>query len=370
LDKRQFLRQISLEQIIKNQTPEGAIIAGPTFSQYNYSWFRDGAFIAYAMIRAGKMEEAEKFISWGNEIILNSSEKIIALQDKLESSSPLVVQDFLGARYTAQGKDDESDWPNFQIDGYGTWLWCMSEYLSVSDSENISSLWRRGVELTVRYLKMVWQLPNSDCWEEFPDKTHPATLACVYGGLKAVSAWFDDPELPGLTEEIKVYVYANLHKDGYFPKFMGSDLVDASLLWVSLPFQMADVDDPVMKKTVEKIEEELLEEGGVKRYSEDTYYGGGQWIIHSCWLAWYYYETGRYKEAEILIDWVVCRQKKDGSLPEQTTDITNEPSKIKEWEQRWGTVATPLTWSHAMFLIVDQVSQLYTEKKGVLSYEN
>ena len=64
MDSRQFLRQKSLEEILGNQTEEGAIIAGATFSQYNYSWFRDGAFIAYAMIRAGKMEEAEKFISW------------------------------------------------------------------------------------------------------------------------------------------------------------------------------------------------------------------------------------------------------------------------------------------------------------------
>ncbi|MBF9018001.1 MULTISPECIES: glycoside hydrolase family 15 protein [unclassified Oceanispirochaeta] len=370
MDNRQFLRQISLEQILRNQTEEGAIIAGSSFSQYNYSWFRDGAFIAYAMIGAGKMEEAEKFISWGNRIILKSSEKIAALQEKLLSSRPLDIQDFLGARYTAQGNEDESDWPNFQIDGYGTWLWCMSEYMTALDAEELPSSWKSGVELIVSYLKMVWRLPNSDCWEEFSDKIHPATLSCVYGGLKAVSPWLDDPELPALTEEVKAYVYDNLHKDGYFPKFIGSDLVDASLLWISLPFGMADVNDPVMKKTVEKIEEDLLEEGGVKRYSEDTYYGGGQWIIHSCWMAWYYYETGRYEEAETLMEWVVCRQKKDGSLPEQTTDITNEPSMVKEWEQRWGTVATPLTWSHAMFLIVDQVSQLYTEKKGVLSYEN
>ncbi|MBI9104407.1 MAG: hypothetical protein JEY99_18465 [Spirochaetales bacterium] len=361
MDRRQILRQRSEEIIFTNQTAGGAIIACPSFSQYNYSWFRDGAFIAYAMIRIGRLAEAERFLSWGNRVVISSREKIDALGDKLDKGEALSIRDFLGARYTPEGEEDESDWPNFQIDGYGTWLWCMAEYLKAADLSELPGVWQTGVELTIRYLRMVWQRPNSDCWEEFPDEVHPATLACIYGGLKRISPWLDQEgneeggTLEVFAEEIKSFVYNNLHEDGYFPKYLGSDLVDASLLWIALPFGMADLKDPVMVKTVELIEEKLLEEGGVKRYAEDTYYGGGQWIIHSCWLAWYYYESGRMVEADTLMEWVIRQQKDDGSLPEQTTEITNEPPMVKVWEQRWGTVATPLVWSHAMFLIVDQV---------------
>ena len=360
LEKREFLRRESLRQVLGNQTAEGAIIAGPTFSQYNYSWFRDGAFIAYAMIISGKLAEAERFISWGSRIILGNREKIEGLAVRLDSGESLGVRDFLGARYRADGGEDSSDWPNFQIDGYGTWLWCMGEYAKAAGAESLPDSWRLSAKLTVEYLRLVWRLPNSDCWEEFPDEVHPSTLACVYGGLRAAGMLFPETEAADVAEEVRGFVYDNLSSGGYFPKYLGSDLVDASLLWLAVPFGLAGVDDPVMKKTVELIEVNLLENGGVKRYSEDTYYGGGQWIIHSCWLAWYYYESGRNDEAEKLMNWVVDQQKDDGSLPEQTTVITNEPSMIREWEQRWGTVATPLTWSHAMFLIVDQVSQLYT----------
>ncbi|MBI9103954.1 MAG: hypothetical protein JEY99_16170 [Spirochaetales bacterium] len=355
MDRRQKLRQRSEEIILENQTAGGAILACPSFSQYNYSWFRDGAFIAFAMIRIGKLDEAERFLSWGNRVVISSRGKIEALEQKLDRGGEVQIRDFLGARYTAEGEEDQTDWPNFQIDGYGTWLWCMAEYMMESDLAELPSEWREGAELSIKYLKMVWMMPNSDCWEEFPEEVHPATLACIYGGLKGISPWLTGMKLETFIQDVRNFVYGNLNEEGYFPKYIGSDLVDSSLLWIALPFGLADVNDPVMMKTAALIEEQLLEEGGVKRYSEDSYYGGGQWIIHSCWLAWYYFETGRENEADSLLEWVVRQQKEDGSLPEQTTDITNEPPMVRVWEQRWGTIATPLVWSHAMFLIVDQV---------------
>ena len=364
MDKKHFLRNVSKARILENQTKEGAVIASPTFSQYNFSWFRDGAFVAYAMILCGKTEEAGRFIDWGSRVILKSREKLERLMVKLDAGEPTQMKDFLGARYKPSGEEDDSDWPNFQIDGYGTWLWCMAEYARAAGLEKLSDSWRQSADLAAVYLERVWKMPNSDCWEEFPDKVHPSTLACVYGGLKAVAPWRDGNE--SAAEEIRTFIHQNLAPGGYFPKYLGSDLVDASLLWLTLPFGLVPPEDPVMGRTVRKIEEDLLEKGGVKRYREDTYYGGGQWIIHSCWLAWYYYTRGRIDEADTLMEWVERQQKEDGSLPEQTTEITNEPSMTKVWEDRWGAVATPLTWSHAMYLIVDQVSRLYTDRKGVL----
>ena len=40
----------------------------------------------------------------------------------------------------------------------------------------------------------------------------------------------------------------------------------------------------------------------------------------------------------------------DGNLPEQVTDHSWDPSYIPVWEERWGRVAQPLLWSHAMYL--------------------
>ena len=107
MERRDFLREESIRQILASQTEEGAIIAGPTFSQYNYSWFRDGAFVAYAMMQVGKLTEAERFIGWGSRIILNSRAKILRLREKLESGEETGIRDYLGARYKASGEEDE-----------------------------------------------------------------------------------------------------------------------------------------------------------------------------------------------------------------------------------------------------------------------
>ena len=43
----------------------------------------------------------------------------------------------------------------------------------------------------------------------------------------------------------------------------------------------------------------------------------------------------------------------NGDMPEQVTDASQDPSMVAPWVQRWGAVATPLLWSHAMYLIAE-----------------
>ncbi len=120
-----------------------------------------------------------------------------------------------------------------------------------------------------------------------------------------------------------------------------------------------------MKKTIEKIEQDITIEGGVKRYSEDTYYGGGQWIILSAFLGLYYVKVGNLKRAEELMDWILQQQEHAGFLPEQVLTEVNDPSMIGPWEERWGKVATPLLWSHAMYLIFDDALSSYVQKEDI-----
>ncbi|MFO7662332.1 MAG: glycoside hydrolase, partial [Chloroflexota bacterium] len=54
----------SIDIILENQSSSGAYLASPNFPTYHYSWFRDGAFIAYAMDIAGHHESAARFHEW------------------------------------------------------------------------------------------------------------------------------------------------------------------------------------------------------------------------------------------------------------------------------------------------------------------
>lgn len=365
--KRTLLTDTSLEIIKAHQHAGGAFVASPSFSQYGYSWLRDNTYNAYALLLYGQEEGTMRYLNWVSKTILKHRHIIEQLPGKLETGRQLANSDFLGARYTVDGGNDESDWPNFQIDGYGSWLWLLSRYLEKVQLQEIPGKWLESVNLVLQYLSIVWSIPNSDCWEEHPDHIHPSTLACVAGGVKAISCYLDPfsrTAAETLAGTIRSFIIQHSHPSGRFPKYIGSESIDASLIWLSTPYKVFPADHPLMRNTVKAIERQILEEGGVKRYPEDTYYGGGQWIILSAWLAWYYLEEGSPEKARPLLDWIIRQQKDDGTLPEQVLARTNDPSMIRPWEERWGPVAAPLLWSHAMYLIVDyQLSGYYTIQK-------
>jgi GH15 family glucan-1,4-alpha-glucosidase len=129
--------------------------------------------------------------------------------------------------------------------------------------------------------------------------------------------------------------------------------VDASLLGVATPYRLLNPEDPIMRATVERIEADLhYPQGGVYRYRADTYYGGGEWLLLAAWLGWYYTEVGEGSKARTLLEWVEAQADARGDLPEQVPAHLLAPEYYDEWEARWGTVARPLLWSHAMYVVL------------------
>ncbi len=351
----QQLRARSVEVILENQTELGSYMACPNFRDYRFSWLRDGSFIAYAMMIAGRPDSAACFLRWVDGVVLRHEGKVRQLAASLAAGREPAPAEFLHARYTMDGREDGGDWPAFQTDGYGAWLWCLAEYTRRTGDRSLLQQCARSIEVTLEYLSMVWRHPCHDCWEENGDRVHPSTLACLYGGIRAIDTWLERPELGELAGEIRKFTLSHLTPDGRLPKYIGSPSVDASLLWVSTPFGMVAAADPVMRATVRAIEERLVEKGGVKRYPEDTYFGGGQWLLLGCWLGWHYALSGQVEKARGFLSWVEARADGDGRLPEQDLSVTNDPGYIERWVRRSGEVATPLLWSHAMYLVLDEV---------------
>ncbi|GAB5491874.1 MAG: hypothetical protein Phog2KO_20890 [Phototrophicaceae bacterium] len=348
------LDKISITVIRDNQATSGAYIASPTFSQYGYSWYRDGMWIAHSMDCAGQHDSASAFHRWAANTINLHAPKIEALLDKINRGQQLVETDYLPTRFTVDGAIGQDDWTDFQLDGYGAWLWG-----AVQHCQNYQpDLWqdiRAAIALLVRYLEAIWHYPNYDCWEEFRHQQHISTFAALYGGLKAVAEY--EPELvpPHLPELIRTYTLSNgVTSDGYFMKFMGNHEVDASLLWTAIPFGLVTIDDPIFSKTLAKIETDLYrKDGGVYRYCADTYFGGGEWLLLATWLAWAYIELEKYTEAQAILDWVRAQADEKGHLPEQVDGYLLDASYYDGWVEKWGTSASPLLWSHAMLLIVE-----------------
>ncbi len=145
-----------------------------------------------------------------------------------------------------------------------------------------------------------------------------------------------------------------------------ADPVSRSLLGAVVPYGLLPVDDPLARRTVQRVEEELGGiHGGLHRYRRDTYYGGGAWVLLTAWLGWYYARAGELERAQALGRWVEAQATAEGDLPEQAPVDLNEPSYYPLWLEKWGPIASPLLWSHAQYIILRRACE--AAGKGVLS---
>ncbi len=350
------LRQYSIEVILKNQAPSGAYIACPNMADYAYCWFRDGTFIAYAMGIVGEHNSARRFYAWGATVINARAGVVERALTKAARGEPLTATDYLHTRYTLDGQEGtDTNWPNFQLDGLGTWLWGLHKHLGSTGNTTLPDGWAQAADLVARYLAGLWRVPNYDCWEEFGEQVHPHTLACIYAGLQASSRYVNQPKYAQVADEVRTFVLEHGVVDGHFVKYLGTDAVDASLLGLATPYALASVNDRRMQATVARIEAELHRKGGgLYRYAWDSYYGGGEWLLLAAWLGWYYCQAGQRAPAQELLGWVESQADADGNLPEQVATHLMAPDHYAGWVARRGPIAVPLLWSHAMYLILHE----------------
>ena len=273
----------SVEVILAGQSPVGGYVACPDFEQYRYCWFRDGSFIADAMREAGHVESTDRFFDWCARVIL---------------SRPTGPWD---ARYSVDGAPDPSPWPKLQLDGLGLFLPAVRR--------RDSSRWNEATTTVARWLEHHWGEPCVDWWEE-REGVHAVTLWCVAEGLDS-----DDLRAEAI-------------------RLAADEQTDGSHLHIGTPV------------LVERVEESLLSgDTGVHRYLDDTYYGGGQWLLLTAMLG-----LAKPERAEECLHWIEAHARANGDLPEQSQDGLLHPERYEPWVEKWGEPASPLLWSHAMYL--------------------
>lgn len=363
------LLERSLTVILENQQPGGAYLACPVMPDYQYSWFRDGAYIAYALTvdglkasadhnysMAAQWESAYKFHSWCAERVNEREASLTqAIAGGMRGEKP-APQHRLNARYRADGVEGPQEWPEFQLDGAGTWLWSLAEYLKATRFTPLPYEWERAVITTAHYLAALWRFPCYDCWEERGEDIHTSTLGAIYAGLKAAQVMIPKLDFTATCADIRAFVLEHcLTPAGELAKSAGLDQVDANLLTVALPHGMFAADDPIMLRTLTRIERDLLAvTGGLHRHVDDVYYGGGAWVLLDLWRAWYYAELGQRDTARQILAWVDSTADSEGHLPEQVNTAMLAPEHYAPWVAERGAIANPLLWTHAMYLLVSR----------------
>jgi GH15 family glucan-1,4-alpha-glucosidase len=371
------LYEYSRKVLLDNQQPGGGYLACPVMPDYQFSWFRDGAFIAYALTidgahdgiaykqwMAAQWDSVSAFHDWCATRVNDRREALERTIARAARGEALVLADTLNARYKADGSEGPGDWPEFQLDGAGLWLWSLEYFVKAQGITPLPENWSDAIRLTARYLASLWDHPCNDCWEEQHDKVHTSTLASIYAGLSAARRMLpelrDDPLVATAPDAIRAYILQNgLTPQGELAKIAqpggGFDAVDANLLTAALPGGLFAPTDPIMVKTVARIERELrpANSGGVYRYLKDVYYGGGPWVLLGLWLAWYYTQTGDMERARELVGWAEHQADADGNLPEQVNHpLLSSQGDYERWVQMRGEIACPLLWTHAMYMTV------------------
>lgn len=344
--------QRSLAHIVANQSPNGAIVASPDFAQYHFSWLRDGSFVAYALDVAGEHKAAERYHRWVSDAVANIG---VIIDDVINRRLDDVAIDPLlipPARFSLDGATVVDDWPNFQIDGYGTWLWSLGQHLTKTGADRLPDGLRDSVALVARYLVTFALDPCYDVWEESGTAVHTSTLACVYGGLVSAARLLNDDNLLLSAESVRARVLEGAVASGIYVKSTENHDVDASTLWLLAPFGLVDDDDTTFVQTVNAIESRLGFEGGIRRYSSDTYFGSGSWPVLTASLGWHKLVTGDIEGARRCRDWIADLFDELGCLGEQYGGERRDMKHYLEWVERWGLPAQDLTWSHAMYVVL------------------
>ena len=356
----QRLAARSIELIDSNQDRSGAYPASPTFSAYQgYAWLRDGSFTAEAMSRWDQMASTNGFHDWVAQVLTDRADQVAGLVAAAGHGDQPTPERMLPTRFTLTGHDGTDDWWDFQTDGYGMWLWAVATH--VRRHHLTFDRWLPAIAVAVDYLVAFGDRACYDWWEEHVENQHISTLSAVRAGLLAAAdISILDRGRRGAARNKAAELEHLILTDGLtrrrprtvLAKWVGADAVDGSLPACIVPFGLLAVDDPIAAATLDAVAADLDVDGGIHRFIADVFYGGGQWLILSCLLGWNRVAAGDIAAGWRYLRWTAAQADGNGEFPEQVPDHLLHPESRQEWIDRWGPVARPLLWSHAMYLIL------------------
>ncbi|MCW8965345.1 MAG: glycoside hydrolase family 15 protein [Candidatus Pacearchaeota archaeon] len=393
LDKRiQDLFRRSL-LIVKAQTDNrGAIIAANdthTFrykkDTYSYMWPRDGALVARSLDHVGHYGITERFFRFCAKAI--SEDGYLFHKYRPDGS--------MGSSWHSWLKGDKLQLP-IQEDETALILDALwKHHFHHKDDDMIKDMYKNFIKKISDFLynfrdeKTGLPKESYDLWEEKLG-IHTFTCSTVYAGLIAAKNFAekfgtkkDAKKYESAAEKLKEIIpnYLYDEEEGIFLKRVYYDnegnlkkdnVIDVSTLYGLFEYNVLDIDDERLTKTVKKTLEKLWCQtgcGGLCRYENDFYFRQrdapeNPWFISTMWLAEYYIAKAKslkeLEPAKKLLDWVVKNALPSGVLSEQISSINCETLSV-----------APLTWSHASFIIaVDKYLDKYEEIVGKLNKPN
>lgn len=154
-------------------------------------------------------------------------------------------------------------------------------------------------------------------------------MGASIAGLSAASGLLDDPAFAETAKGLEDLLLRDFVRNGSLVKHDATAAVDASLLWLALPLGVVATDDPLFVETARRVDDELeAPGGGIRRYLGDTFYGGGEWLLLTCWSGWVHAAAGRAERAMERLAWWRFRRRRRLTCRSRSTIIRKAPT---EW---------------------------------------
>ncbi|WP_435970797.1 glycoside hydrolase family 15 protein [Streptomyces sp. Qhu_M48] len=329
--------------------PTGGIMAAPTTSlpeevggvrnwDYRACWLRDSSLTLGALLAAGYVDEAQAWRDWLLRSVAGDPADLQIMYGPAgERRLPETTLPWLrGYADSAPVRTGNAAVDQFQLDVYGE----VMDSLHRAREAGIPAerhAWNLQLSL-LGFLESTWREPDEGLWEVRGPRrhfTHSKVMAWVAAD-RAVRTLEADPSLPGdaarwrtMRDEIHAQVCARAYdpERNTFTQSYGSSELDAATLLIP-QVGFLPPDDPRVVGTVAAVQEELLHDGYVRRYSTgsgsvDGLPGQeGTFLVCSFWLADALRLTGRPEEARRLFERLVALCNDVGLLAEEYDPVT------------------------------------------------
>ena len=335
-------------------TPQAPTRPAPTYPVYRFSWLRDGAFIADAMSRAGRPDSADAFFGWCARVARRtgpSASPTWSRGRRAASTCPTPNCCRPATRSTARTTPTRGGTSSSTGTAPGSGPWPRTPAATVGPVDPYLA----AVRSTVDYLDAFGDRPCFDWWEEHAEHRHTSTLAAISGGLRAAAELL--PDLAGRRGRVAPGGRGRRrHPHRRSPRRTPDEVARRRPRSTAVCLAWAD--------RVPHGDARIAAGRGDLRGDRPAAAGRRglpvprrhvlrrRRVAHPHRLARLVRAAHRPPGAGpgAGCEWIADQATVDDLLPEQVSASAQDPSFIEEWTHRWGPVATPLLWSHAMYL--------------------
>lgn len=310
------------------------VLGGGRNWDYRYTWLRDSAFSLHALNKLGQHSEIDTYLSWFLSVARKSG---VALQimHGVGGERYLIEQELEhleGYKRSKPVRIGNAAYEQFQLDAYG--IVVDVAYFSYRHVHQRLDLYDQ-IKNIVDFVARIWESPDRGIWEirgSSKHYVHSKVFAWVAldRGIRLAEelGYFDDAERwKPISEKVKKAIMSRgwSRRKKAFTLYYGSSELDASNLLMPL-VRFLPATHPKMKATIERVIEELSQDGLVKRYKIDDNLQGeeGAFSVCSFWLVDCLTELGRLEDARELFEKLLAYADDLGLYSEEIDPQTRE----------------------------------------------